>query len=133
MHEHLELPKIEVVSTHVANALEGNVDTSTTDLPTLLKDLEKFQILNEEESTNSNSIEGMTETKEENVSACDNNNSNNETDAPINSTFTLDNLIPSNLISINNLDARIDSDINDTEWKGLKDRELKEDICLVKE
>ena len=94
MHEHLELPKIEVVITHLVNALEGNVDTSTTDLPTLLKDLAKHQILKEEESTNSNSIEGMTETTEGNTSACDNKNSNNETDTPINSIFTLDNSTP---------------------------------------
>lgn len=133
MHECLKLPKIEVVSICIANTLEGNVGTSTTDLPTLLKDLAKYQILNDEESTNSNPIEGVTETTEENTSTPDNNNSNNETATPINSTFTLDNLTPSNLISIDNLDARIDSDLNDTEWKGLKDRELKEDMCLVKD
>ena len=33
MCEHLELPKIEVVSICIANVLEGNVDTTTTDLP----------------------------------------------------------------------------------------------------
>ena len=54
-------------------------------------------------------------------------------DNPIDSTLTLDNLISSNLISINNLHARTDGDLNDTEWKGLKDRELKEEMCLVKE
>ena len=82
---------------------------------------------------NSNSIEGMTEITEGKTSVSNNDNDNNEADNQINSTFNLDNLIPSNLISINNLDAKTDGDLNDTESKGLKDRELKEDMFLVKE
>ena len=75
----------------------------------------------------------MTKNTEGNTSTSKNSDSNNKTDNSINSTFALDNLIPSNLISINNLDTSIDVDLNDTEWEGLKDRELKEDMCLVKE
>ena len=90
--------------------------------------------MNEEESINSkDSIEGMTEVTEGNSSASNEDNNNDKADNQIDSTFTLDNLIPTYLISVNNLDTRLNGDINATEWKGLKDKELKVNMCLVKE
>ena len=114
----LELPMKDVVSIYKTNESEESIDATEIDLPTLLKYLATYQILNEDESEYSDeSIEGVTETIGMNSSTT---NDKNTTDKQIDCMHNLDNVIPGNLVSINNLELGSDSYDNDAEWKRIE-------------
>ena len=118
--EHVHSKHIRIKRRHYSNR-STYIDKMSSNTP----DLSEDELINSDDPT-----EGILEATWSNSSTT---NDNNNTYDQIYSTCSVDNLIPANLMSINNLEIRSDGDYNDTNWKALKDKELKEDICLAKE